>query len=191
MRAGLCPARLFAFCNAPCGGRCPHRPASAILHRTSCRGGRPCPPVHAAADKSKIDASLRASAHTCPASYRGVCRAHVPCAHAGVAIPWIFQESSREQLRFSIALLSSPTFKTTCTAQPHTPPPFSHIKRRAEERIPRPCVSMSKKPPRPAALSSFLNLISSETCLMERERSFLPLSLYPRCSIMELHFIVF
>ena len=84
-----------------------------------------------------------------------------------------------------------PTFKTTCTAQPHTPPPFSHIKRRAEERIPRPCVSVSKKSPRPAALSSFLNLISSENCLMERERGPLPLSLYPRCSIMELHFIVF
>ena len=40
----------------------------------------PCPPVPAAADKSKIDASLRASAHTCPASYRGVCRARVPYA---------------------------------------------------------------------------------------------------------------
>ena len=68
------------FSAAPCRGRCPHRPASAILHRTSCRGGRPCPPVPAAADKSKIDASLRASAHTCPASYRGVCRARVPYA---------------------------------------------------------------------------------------------------------------
>ena len=43
----------------------------------------------------------------------------------------------------------------------------------------------------PRCLSSFLNLKSSENCLIERERGFLPLSLYPRCSIAELHFIVF
>ena len=103
MRAGLCPARLFAFCNAPCGGRCPHRPASAILHRTSCRGGRPCPPVHAAADKSKIDASLRASAHTCPASYRGVCRARVPyapgCRGNPVDFPGVSWDACRGRCR--------------------------------------------------------------------------------------------
>ena len=43
----------------------------------------------------------------------------------------------------------------------------------------------------PRCPSSFLNLKSSENCLIERERGFLPLSLYPRCSIAGLRFIVF
>ena len=42
----------------------------------------------------------------------------------------------------------------------------------------------------PRCLSSFLNFSSSENCLIERERGFLPLSLYPRCSVAVLHFIV-
>ena len=66
----------------------------------------------------------------------------------------------------------------------------NHI-RRTKAPSPRGGLSVSKKSPRPAALSSFLNLISSENCLIERERGFLPLSLYPRCSVAELHFIVF
>ena len=43
----------------------------------------------------------------------------------------------------------------------------------------------------PRCLSSFLNFSSSENCLIERERGFLPISLYPRCSIAGLRFIVF
>ena len=43
----------------------------------------------------------------------------------------------------------------------------------------------------PRCLSSFLNFPSSENCLIERERGFLPLSLFPRYSVAELHFIVF
>ena len=42
----------------------------------------------------------------------------------------------------------------------------------------------------PRCSSSFPNLKSSENCLIERERGFLPLSLYPRCSVAVLHFIV-
>jgi len=43
----------------------------------------------------------------------------------------------------------------------------------------------------PRCLSSFLNLKSSENCLIERERGFLPLSLFPRYSVAGLHFMVF
>ena len=43
----------------------------------------------------------------------------------------------------------------------------------------------------PRCLSSFSNLKSLKNCLIERERGFLPLSLFPRYSVAELHFIVF
>ena len=97
------PRPFFDFVMHHVGGRCPHQPASAILHRTSCRGGRPCPPVPAAADKSKIDASLRASAHTCPASYRGVCRVRVPyapgCRGNPVDFPGVSWDACRGRCR--------------------------------------------------------------------------------------------
>ena len=66
--------------------------------------------------------------------------------------------------------------------------PFS---KSSPERIAFRAGSGEKKTFSPRCPSSFLNLKSSENCLIERERGFLPLSLFPRCSIAGLRFIVF
>ena len=63
--------------------------------------------------------------------------------------------------------------------------------RSSPERIAFRAGSGEKKTFSPRCPSSFLNLKSSENCLIERERGFLPLSLFPRCSVAELYFMVF
>ncbi len=187
---GRCPVRTPGRMRA---GEHPNqmRPAPGEEKKENWR--KPVSPYHAAiASKSQKKRHREISAPDIPRIIpRGMSGARSLRARwcgNPVDLPGVFQRAAS----LSIALLSSP---------PHSKPPAqrSPIHRRPShtsnagprKEFPRPCVSVSKKSPRPAAFSNLLNLISSENCLMERERGFLPLSLYPRCSIMELHFIVF
>ena len=77
---------------APCRGRCPHRPAPPGLHRTSCRGGRPCPPFFAPPFFSF--SSLRKK-RTAAASEKTRCIPFPAKAENFISAPFLFLSESR------------------------------------------------------------------------------------------------